>query len=65
MSERIIAGLQDALDHAKQHRKDLVATAVGPTPQEVRELRHALGLSQQQFAERYNINLSDLRAFEY
>ncbi len=62
---KIIAGLRDAVAHAKGGRSGVVETIVHvPTDINVREIREGLGMSQPEFALRFGFSLGTVRGWE-
>ncbi len=61
---KIIAGLRDALAHAKGERSGVKATTVSVRTVNVKEIRQKLGMSQQQFAMRFGFPIGTVRGWE-
>ena len=61
---KIIAGLRDALAHARGDRSRARVTTVRVPVVDVSAIRRKLGMSQQEFARRFGFSLGTLRGWE-
>jgi putative transcriptional regulator len=62
--KKIIAGLRDALAHAKGDRSGVKEHTIRVPVINVKELRNELGMSQPEFALRFGFPLGTLRGWE-
>jgi putative transcriptional regulator len=62
--KKIIAGLRDALAHAKGVRSGVKEHTIRVPVINVKELRNELGMSQPEFALRFGFPLGTLRGWE-
>jgi len=63
-SKKILAGLRDALAHAKGERSAVKERTVRVPVINVKEIRSELGMSQPEFALRFGFPLGTLRGWE-
>jgi putative transcriptional regulator len=64
LGRRMIAGLRDALAHARGETELPEYTVTVPERVNVAELRKALGLSQHAFARRFGLDVTAIHAWE-
>ncbi|MBI1777370.1 MAG: helix-turn-helix domain-containing protein [Proteobacteria bacterium] len=64
LGRRVIAGLRDALAHARGETKLPEYTVTVPERVNVAQLRKALGLSQSAFARRFGLDVTAIHAWE-
>jgi putative transcriptional regulator len=61
---RLVAGLKDALAHARGELDLPSYTVMVPDEVDVAKLRHALGLSQSAFARAFGLDVTAIHAWE-
>ena len=64
VGRRMIAGLRDALAHARGEAQLAEYTVTVPARVDVARVRKALGLSQRAFAERFGLDVTAIHAWE-
>jgi putative transcriptional regulator len=64
LSRRLVAGLDDALAHARGQLELPSYTVTVPERVDVAKLRHRLGLSQAAFARTFGLDVTALHAWE-
>lgn len=64
MSDRVLTALDQALAHAKQFGRGGRPNWDPPSPEEIRDIRRSLKLTQIEFAHRFGFDLTSVRNWE-